>query len=48
MAVDWGSAAKRVGGQVHLDSTGAVRLRVLVDHSAVEVYTTGGEVLTTR
>ena len=48
MAVDWGSASKRVGGRVHLEAAGAVSLRVMVDHSAVEVYTSSGEVLTTR
>jgi hypothetical protein len=48
MAIDWGSATKRVGGRVHLAAAGAVTLRVLVDHSAVEVYTGSGEALTTR
>ena len=48
MAPDWASATKRVGGQIRLDVAGGLKLRVLVDHSAVEVFTGGGEVLTTR
>ena len=48
MAPNWASATKRVGGQIHMDDAGSVRLRVLIDHSAVEVFTGSGEVLTTR
>jgi len=38
----------RVGGPLSHDPRDPLRLRVLVDHSAVEVFASSGEVLTTR
>lgn len=38
---------RRVGGPVEMDS-GDVRMRILLDHSCVEVYLATGEVLSTR
>lgn len=46
-AFGWGSITKRVGGEVHI-ADGAVDLRVLIDHSAVEIFTGCGQALTTR
>ena len=38
---------RRVGGPVEMES-GDVRMRILLDHSCVEVYLATGEVLSTR
>ena len=46
--VDWESAVKRVGGPVYLSKDGEVQLRVLMDHSVVEVFTGSGQALSTR
>jgi hypothetical protein len=42
--------ARAVGGQLAApqQQPGLLRLRVLLDHSCLEVFTAGGEVLTTR
>ena len=47
LSFGWDSVMKRVGGpiQMHGDT---VQLRVMVDHSAVEIFTGSGETLTTR
>lgn len=39
---------KRVGGPVRLQSAQEVQIKVYVDHSAVEVFMSTGEALTTR
>lgn len=44
----WDSVIKRVGGPILISEDDAVQLRVLVDHSAVEIFTGTGETLTTR
>lgn len=46
--MDWGSASKSVGGPVQLRTEGEVQLRVLMDHSVVEVFTGSGQALSTR
>ena len=46
--MDWDSAVKRVGGPIHLEKEGEVQLRVLMDHSIVEAFTSSGQALSTR
>ena len=46
-AFGWGSIVKRVGGDI-CAAEGIVDLRVLIDHSAVEVFTGCGQALSTR
>ena len=41
-------AVKRVGGPTEHEGDADVHLRVLLDHSALEVYIGSGEVLSTR
>ncbi len=43
----WSSITKATGGEVSV-ADGCVNLRVLIDHSAVEVFTGCGQALTTR
>ena len=48
---DWDAPHRRVGGALApapAGSDGAVALRIYVDHSAVEVFTGGGQALATR
>lgn len=49
MSFDQSKATRRVGGPIRLGNGGrSVGLRVLVDHSLVEVFTEHGQALTTR
>ncbi len=58
LAFDWDACHRRVGGELtplavpgeceQTESDGAVALRILVDHSAVEVFTGNGQALATR
>ena len=46
---DAAASMRRIGGPIVMDKQRqGVQLRILVDHSAVEVYTGAGEALTTR
>jgi sucrose-6-phosphate hydrolase SacC (GH32 family) len=47
---DWDAPHRRVGGTLAPPpgEGGALGLRILVDHSAVEVFTDGGQALATR
>ncbi|BDA48086.1 Fructan 6-exohydrolase [Coccomyxa sp. Obi] len=47
LSFGWDSVSKRVGGPIQIHEH-AVQLRVMVDHSAVEIFTGSGETLTTR
>eukprot|EP01026_Neomeris_dumetosa_P059679 TRINITY_DN5578_c0_g2_i1.p2 TRINITY_DN5578_c0_g2~~TRINITY_DN5578_c0_g2_i1.p2 ORF type:complete len:297 (+),score=49.88 TRINITY_DN5578_c0_g2_i1:37-891(+) len=45
----WNSPqARRIGGPLSHDPSEPLQLRVLIDHSCIEVYTGSGEVLSTR
>ena len=46
-AFGWGSIVKRIGGEI-CAAEGVVDLRVLIDHSAVEIFTGCGQALSTR
>ncbi len=46
-AFGWNSISKTIGGDIEI-ADGSVDLRILIDHSAVEIYTGCGQVLTTR
>ena len=46
-AFGWTGVTKAIGGEVSI-AGGSVDLRVLIDHSAVEVFTGCGQALTTR
>lgn len=58
LAFDWDATHRRVGGELtplpvpvedgQAESDGAVALHILVDHSAVEVFTGNGQALATR
>ena len=58
LAFDWDASHRRVGGELtplavpgeggQAESDGAVALRILVDHSAVEVFTGNRQALATR
>lgn len=39
---------KRIGGPIRLNNTQEVQIKVFADHSAVEVFVSSGEALTTR
>ena len=45
---DWGQLARSVGGSIDMKSDKHVQLRILIDHSAVEVFASSGEALATR
>lgn len=48
---DWDAPHRHVGGELApapADGDGAVALRIYVDHSAIEVFTNGGQALATR
>ena len=46
---DAAASMRRIGGPIVMDKQRQeVHLRILVDHSAVEVFTDAGEALTTR
>lgn len=47
LAFDHAAPMRRVGGPIDT-SSGAVSLRILVDHSLVEVFTGCGRALSTR
>lgn len=47
LSFGWDSVSKRIGGPIEI-SEDTVQLRVLIDHSAVEIFTGAGETLTTR
>ena len=46
-AFGWGSIVKRLGGEI-CAAEGAVNLHVLIDHSAIEIFTGCGQALATR
>lgn len=48
MSFDAQAAMKRIGGPVRLQNLQEVQVKVYVDHSAVEVFLSSGEALTTR
>ena len=47
LVFDHGAPMRRIGGQIDT-SSGSVQLRILVDHSLVEVFTKCGRALSTR
>lgn len=48
MSFDAQADMKRIGGPVRLQNLQEVQVKVYVDHSAVEVFLSSGEALTTR
>lgn len=48
MTFDMHADTKRIGGPVRLQNAQEVQVKVYMDHSAVEVFISSGEALTTR